>query len=181
LPFGRGRTFLRDAPKALDMIVGGWSLANNTTIMSGAAFNVSYAECAADNDVGSCRPSLVGSASVSNRNRNEWFAVATEPLAANGQTSGPWQRPDVGTFGNTVRNQLVGPGWFNADMSLRKDFPIWEQVRLQFRAEAYNVFNHPNLGNPNGCVDCIGSGGVITSLANNATMRRMQFALKLQF
>lgn len=181
LPFGRGRMFLRDAPKALDMVVGGWTVTNNSTWMSGAGFNVSYAECASDNDVGSCRPSLVGSASVSNPNRNQWFAVATDPLAANGQTSGPWQRPDVGTFGNTARNMLVGPRWFDSDVSVSKDFPIKEQMKAQFRAEAYNIFNHPNLGNPNGCVDCTGSGGVITSLANNATMRRMQFALRLEF
>jgi hypothetical protein len=180
LPFGRGRMFLRDAPKALDMVVGGWTLANNNTWMSGAGFNVSYAECGLDNDVGSCRPSVVGSTSVPHPNRNQWFAIATEPLAANGQTSGPWERPNVGTFGNSPRNMLVGPRWFDSDLSISKDFPIKEQTKVQFRAEAYNVFNHPNLGNPNGCVDC-GSGGVITGLANNATMRRMQFALKLQF
>lgn len=181
LPFGRGRMFLHDAPRALDMIVGGWSLANNTTWMSGAGFNVSYAECAADNDVGSCRPDIVGSASVSNPNRSQWFAVATEPLSANGQTSGPWRRPQIATFGTATRNMLVGPRWFNSDLSVSKDFPIREQFRAQFRVEAYNIFNHPNLGNPTGCVDCVGSGGVITSLANNATMRRMQFALKLEF
>ena len=172
--------FLRDAPKALDMVVSGWTLANNNTWMSGAGFNVSYAECGLDNDVGSCRPSVVGSTSVPHPNRNQWFAIATEPLAANGQTSGPWERPNVGTFGNSPRNMLVGPRWFDSDLSISKDFPIKEQTKVQFRAEAYNVFNHPNLGNPNGCVDC-GSGGVITGLANNATMRRMQFALKLQF
>jgi outer membrane receptor protein involved in Fe transport len=181
LPFGRGRMLLRDAPKALDMIVGGWTISNNSTWMSGAGFNVFYADCAQDNDVGSCRPNIMGSASVSNPSRDQWFAVATEPLASNGQTSGPWQRPDVGTFGNIARNALVGPRWFNSDLSVSKYFPITEQLRAQFRAEAYNIFNHPNLGNPNGCVDCIGTGGVITSLANNATMRRMQFALRLEF
>ena len=106
--------------------------------------------------MGSCRPNIVGSASVSNPNRDEWLAVATEPLAINGQTSGPWQRPDVGNFGNIVRNALVGPRWLNSDVSVSKDFPIKEQMKAQFRAEAYNIFNHPNLGNPNGCVDCIG-------------------------
>jgi hypothetical protein len=54
---------------------------------------------------------------------------------------------------------------------------------MQFRAEAYNVFNHANLGNPNGCVDCVGNGGggFIGSLANNASMRKMQFALRFEF
>ena len=180
LPFGRGRKFMHDAPRALDLVAGGWELTNNTIWMSGAGFNVSYAECSADNDAGSCRPNIVGSASVSNPNQNQWFAIASAPLAANGQTSGPWQRPLAGTFGNTTRNMLVGPSWFNSDLSVSKDFPIKEQVKAQFRAEMYNVFNHPNLGNPNGCVDC-GGGGVITGLANNATMRRIQFAVRVDF
>jgi hypothetical protein len=180
LPFGRGKRMLHDAPRALDLVAGGWQLSNNIIWMSGAGFNVSYAECAQDNDVGSCRPNVVSSTSVPNPNRNQWFAVATTPLAANGQTSGPWQRPLAGTFGNVTRNMLVGPGWLNSDLAISKEFPIKEQLRAQFRVEMYNVFNHTNLGNPNGCVDC-GGGGVITSVANNATMRRMQFAVRLDF
>ena len=75
---------------------------------------------------------------------------------------------------------LVGPGWFDADLSIQKSFPIKEQLQAQFRAEIYNIFNIENLGNPNGCVDC-GNGNVINGLASNATRRRMQFAILFQF
>ncbi|MFN7995725.1 MAG: TonB-dependent receptor [Bryobacteraceae bacterium] len=180
LPFGKGKPLFRNASKGLNLIVGGWELTDNTTWMSGQGFNTSYAECGADNDIGSCHPDVVGSTSVSNPNQYHWYAVATDPLAANGQTSGPWRRPQVGTFGNDHRNSLTGPRWFQTDMSLIKNFPIKEQFRVQFRAEAFNVFNHVNMGNPDGCVDC-DTAGQIFGLAPNAVMRRMQFALRFEF
>jgi hypothetical protein len=180
LPFGKGRAYMHDLSTPLNYVIGGWQLAGNITWMSGQGFNVSYQNCGLDNDVGVCWPDKVGSTAVSNQNQNHWFAAAPDFLATNGQTSGPWRRPAIGTFGNVGRNQLIGPAWFDTDLSVIKTFPIHEQFQAQFRAEIYNLFNHANLGNPNGCVDC-GSGGVITSLAPNATMRRMQFAIRLQF
>jgi len=180
LPFGHGKQFLHDVPRAVDYLIGGWQLSNATTWMSGQGFNVSYANCSNDNDAGVCLPNLVGSTTPSHRTQNEWYIPATSVLAANGDVSGPWGRPQVGTFGDVGRNHLVGPQWFDSDLSIFKTVPIREQIRAQFRAEIYNVFNHANLGNPAGCVDC-GNGGEITSLAPNATMRRMQFALRLEF
>jgi hypothetical protein len=180
LPFGKGKAFLHDVSTPVNLILGGWQLSNSTIWMSGQGFNVSYQNCGLDNDVGVCRPNKVGSVAVSHQDQNHWFAASPDLLVANGQTSGPWQRPAVGTFGNAGRNQLIGPSWFDSDLSLIKSFHIKEQFQAQFRAEIYNVFNHVILGNPNGCVDC-GSGGVITNLAPNATMRRMQFAIRLQF
>ena len=179
LPFGRGKRFLHDVSKPVDYLVGGWQFSNVTTWMSGQGFNVSYSNCGSDNDVGVCLPDKVGSTTPSHRTQTEWYIPATTVLA-NGETSGPWRRPEPATFGNAGRNPLIGPRWFDSDLSVFKYVPIREQLRAQFRAEIYNVFNHVNLGNPSGCVDC-GSGGVITSLAPNATMRRMQFALRLEF
>jgi hypothetical protein len=183
LPFGRGRKFLRDVSTPLNYVVGGWQLTNNTIWMGGQGFNVSYQECGADNDVGVCLPNKVGSTGVSNQNKTHWFATATATLDNNGQTSGPWQRPQAGTLGNAGRNQLLGPSWFDSDLSVLKNFPVKELLTVQFRAEFYNVFNHANLGNPNGCVDCLGQGGGgwINNLAPNASMRKMQFALRFEF
>jgi len=181
LPFGRGKQFLHDLPRAADYAIGGWEFANNTTWMSGLGFDASYNDCGADTDSGVCFPNIVGSVRYLHQ-INEWFQLAPAPLAANGQTSGPFQRPTFGTFGNAGRDTLIGPRWFDSDLSVAKNFPVREQMKIQFRAEIYNVFNHANLGNPNGCVDCIGTGGgVIGGLANNASMRKMQFALRLDF
>ena len=180
LPFGKGRHFFHNASRAADLVVGGWELTDNTTWMSGGGFNATYAECAADNDIGSCHPNVTGSTSVSDQNASHWYAIATEPLSTNGASSGPWSRPQIGTFGNAARNSLIGPKWFQTDASLIKNFPITEQLKAQFRAEFYNLFNHVNLGNPDGCVDC-STAGQIFGLANNAVMRRMQFAFRVEF
>jgi hypothetical protein len=180
LPFGKGKQFLSNVSSPLNYLVGGWQLANNTTWMSGLGFSVSYSDCGLDTDSGVCFLNKVGNTGVPDQNQYHWFAVASAPLAANGQTSGPWQRPLFGTFGDSGRNTLLGPKWFDSDLSAIKNFPVKEQMRIQFRAEVYNVFNHANLGNPNSCVDC-GGAGQIFSLANNASMRKMQFALRFEF
>jgi Carboxypeptidase regulatory-like domain/TonB dependent receptor len=180
LPFGKGKAFASHVSNAMNYVVGGWQLANNTTWMSGLGFNVSYADCSLDTDSGVCFPNKVGKTGVSDQNQYHWFAVSPDSLAANGQTSGPWQRPLFGTFGDSGRNTLIGPKWFDSDLSVIKNFPVKEQMQIQFRAEMYNVFNHANLGNPNGCVDC-GGAGTINNLASNASMRKMQFALRFEF
>src|SRR4051794_8640195 len=148
--------------------------------MSGEGFTASCANCGADEDVNVCRPDLVGSTSVSSQNQNHWYQGADTVLANNGDTSGPWRRPAAGTIGNAGRNTLLGPGWFDADVSFAKGFVITEALRAQFRAESFNIFNHVNLGNPDGCVDC-GTAGQIFSLAPNALMRRFQFGLRFDF
>ena len=180
LPFGKGKKFMGDASRALDLIVGGWQTNFNLIWMSGQGFTPSYANCGADQDVGICRPDLVGDASVSNPTRDHWYQGATDTLANNGDTSGPWKRPGVGVLGNAGRNTQSGPGWFNTDMSFFKNFRITEKVKGQFRAEAFNVFNHVSLGNPDPCVDC-GNNGRIFSLAPNAIMRRWQFGMRFDF
>ena len=120
---------------------------NVTTIMSGSGVNPGYQECGADNDAGVCFPNVVGSWHVSHPNKNGWFATTEGgiPLLNNGQTSGPWQRPatpvpGLPSFGNAQRNSIIGPKWFDADVSVVKIVPIGEEFRIQFRAEAYNVF-----------------------------------------
>jgi outer membrane receptor protein involved in Fe transport len=180
LPFGKGKRFAGNASRAMNFLVGGWETNANIILMSGLGFTASYANCGAEEDVGVCRPDLVGDTSVSDQSREHWYQGATDVLANNGDTSGPWRRPAIGTLGNAGRNTLNGPSWFNTDMSFLKNFLITETLRGQFRAEAFNVFNHVNLGNPDGCVDC-GNAGHIFSLAPNALMRRWQFGLRFDF
>ncbi len=91
--------------------------------------------------------------------------------------------PLQGTFGNVSRGALRGPGLFMLDSSLLKRVRISEGLNLQFRAEAFNVLNHPNLSYPNEVVfqgaEYSPAGGVITATAT--TSRQIQFALKLLF
>ena len=107
-------------------------------------------------------------------------------------TIGRWFNPNcyllepVGTFGNTGRNTLRGPSFFNMDISLLKDTKLTEQLKLQFRAEFFNILNHTNFANPsNNVFSASGlintAAGVITQTNFGSTPRQIQFALKLTF
>jgi len=94
----------------------------------------------------------------------------------------------VGTIGNLGRNVFFGPGFSNIDFSAMKNTRLKEQLNLQFRAEFYNLLNHPNWGLPNvnvftqaanGGGNYSPAAGTITSLA--APQRQIQFALKMIF
>jgi hypothetical protein len=91
--------------------------------------------------------------------------------------------PPTGTYGNVGRDILYGPGLATTDLSLAKNTSISEKLRLQFRAEFFNVFNRANFGSPNAVVFGSASAtpsptaGVITS--TSTTSRQIQFGLKL--
>ncbi len=184
LPFGRGKRFMGNANRALNLLIGGFQL--NTTInwSSGLPWSARYNECNSDQDVGVCRPILIGDLKTSVGHFDPVkgsvpFFTPVAPMPANGDTSGPFQRPQIAQFGSG-RNAFTGPSFFNADASLFKNFAITERVGAQFRFEAFNVFNHVNLNNPNNCIDCSGSG-LITSLAPNFQMRQLNFGMKVTF
>jgi hypothetical protein len=73
---------------------------------------------------------------------------------------------------------LRGPGNYNVDLSMFKDFEFTETWKLQFRVETFNLLNHPQFGNPNSVVD-IQDSGRITSTVNSS--REIQLALKFSF
>jgi hypothetical protein len=84
------------------------------------------------------------------------------------------------TFGNSGRNVLIGPGLFNFDLSLFKNFRITESKRVQVRAEFFDVFNHPRFTIPGQTMDT-STLGVISSANSGADGRIVQFALKFYF
>lgn len=200
LPFGRNRMFLSDSNHLVDSFIGGWSLAGTTTWESGRPFTPTYAECGQDQDVDNnfggpgttslCRPNgdakafATSARSFNPATHSVQFFTPVAALSANGATSGPFQRPSFGTFGNVGRLSLVGPRDFFSDLSVIKDIPITERFKGQFQFQAFNVFNHAALDIPTSnqavCVDC-SVGGNITQLENNSTMRRLQFAARITF
>jgi hypothetical protein len=195
LPFGKGRKFMNNAARGVDLVLGGWQLSGLATWESGYPFTPGYLNCGRDEDTGPCRANLVGDASVPSPSAKGWYATATPgtggngclatasptaELNANGCTRGPWSRPQPGTFGTVARNSFFGPHLFNADASLSKKFAITEQLNAQFRAELFNVFNHVNLAQPNGTVDSP-TAGQIFAIQSLAQMRKWQFGLRLSF
>jgi hypothetical protein len=97
----------------------------------------------------------------------------------------------AGQFGDAPRNFARGFGEWQMDMAVRRDFPIHERLKLQFRAEAFNIFNHPNFGsvNPSFGQSTFGQAtgtlasslGILSPLYQQGGNRSMQFALKLVF
>src|SRR5215469_12818674 len=139
LPFGKGKQFMNNST-ILDEILGGWQSSGTLVLQSGQPFTVimktnnSYAQA------GQWFPNLVGNPHLASRGSqhgtNLWFNEAA------------FASPTPGTFGNAGRNSLNGPSLKNVTFSLGKTFAIWEQVHLQIRADANNVFNHPSFGLP---------------------------------
>jgi hypothetical protein len=106
-----------------------------------------------------------------------------------------FSEPAAGVVGNAPRNFVRGFGAWQMDLAVRRDFPIHERLKLQFRAEAFNIFNHPNFGTINGSYCPPGPGctfgeatatlasslGILSPLYQEGGPRSMQLALKLIF
>lgn len=181
IPIGRGRRYLSDMSPIVDGFVGGWQFNTNTTIQSGLPFNVTYRDAGQDRDTGPNRPDLIGDPEGP-KTRDEWFNAA--PIGSAGSAFG---RPARGTFGNLPRNHLRGPGYWRTDASVFKHVPLGNGRDIELRLEAVNIFNHVNLGNPDGEIGVPGNpnpnAGRITSTAygNSDPMRNFQFAVKFRF
>lgn len=144
LPFGRGRSFASHIPWALDEVIGGWNVSGIPSWHSGQVFSaLSNAFVAGfSNDA----PAIFNGDTYAVRRHvhkeaNGSLNVFADPAAAVAAFSGP-----VGlTIGS--RNTLRGPQYFNIDAGLSKNFALDEArgLRLQFRADAFNVLNHPNF------------------------------------
>jgi hypothetical protein len=182
LPVGRGRRYLSSISPAADAVVGGWQFNSNTTIQSGLPFSVNYKDAGADRDTGgNNRPNLTGNPDGP-QTRTEWFNAA--PI---GSAESAFSRPAPGTFGNMKRNALRGPGYWRTDASIFKHFRASGNRLVEVRAEAVNIFNHVNLGNPDSEVGVPGNNntnaGRINSTAygNADPQRNFQFALRFMF
>lgn len=149
------------------LLFGNWQTNGILTLQSGLPFTPGVANATVNTGTGS-RPDAIrdGNLSSDERSLQRWF----DPTAFT--TPGPLM------YGNAGRNILVGPGRVNFDASLFKDFPIFEAAKLQFRTEAFNLFNHPQFGQPNATIGNA-QAGVINSTVGNP--RQLQVALRLSF
>jgi hypothetical protein len=125
------------------------------------------------------RPDVVGRVGVTG-NPAQWF-TATSSFASPCTTTGT---VTTCSPGDMVRNSVIGPDYIDTDFSLIKDTKITERMNLQFRSDAFDVFNHPNFGNPN--LNVLSSSfGVITSTrfpnGDFGSARQLQLGLKLIF
>ncbi|MGA3293286.1 MAG: TonB-dependent receptor [Candidatus Acidiferrales bacterium] len=184
LPFGRGQSFGRNVGTLLNEAIGGWQISGIETWRTGLAFTANNTDVAtydtvslaADTGMIFTGPKSAVSSNIhidtANNNVVQFFS---NPTAAAGAFS-----PVTGLQSGS-RDTLHGPHFSNLDLVVSKNFPIaGERYKLQFRAEAYNVFNHPNFGLPDTGV-ISGRFGVISGLAGTEPSRVMQFALRFDF
>lgn len=197
LPFGHGRQFRLRGP--LDQIAGGWRVSTlfqwhggnpYTPVIQGSvqsAVDPGLNSFLAAGGGANLYPVRIGNPKVSSPSIHGWFNPAA------------YADPAPGTFGDNIRNTLVGPGFSDVDLSLGKEFRLYESMTLEIRADAYDAFNHINYNNPdadvgytcaNMTVQCEpsngsladGSSGTITNSANYvANTRIIQLGAHFRF
>jgi hypothetical protein len=176
LPVGRGKQFLSSANRWVDSAIGGWSFNYIFTHQSGQPFSISCP--VATTAFFGCYANVAPGANIyaGPHDQQQWLnpaAFSNPPIASATQTS-------FAVFGGRPA-QARGPGLTNLDASLFKEFNIHEQVRLQLRAEAFNLSNTPQFKNPSSQLNFTNTTkfSQITALAG--TPRLLQFALKLYY
>ncbi len=178
LPFGKGKMFMNQN-RIFDAVLGGWQASTLFTLESGRPYTVTVGgQNNSGAAAGNWYPNIIGDPSVANPSVSQWF----NPLA--------YAIPTAGTFGNSGRNTLRGPGIEDVDFSLGKNFAVplpKESGNLQLRFDALNVFNHANFGIPNAQIGNA-NAGVITATTNNYNStnnafgpRTLQLGVRLSF
>jgi len=190
LPIGPKQRFW-NSEGPVHWLTGGWQLNGIIAMHSGEAFTPLLSQDYTNTDSGAPRPDLVG-------NPYDFSNAVSEGCPANKQTIQCWYNPAAFAlpplapgqsfardYGNARRGSLRGPAIYNVDASLFKNLNLTERLKMQFRAEAFNLFNTPEFALPYAAVDQAGSPGT-PSLSGSITStvhasRELQLALKLSF
>jgi hypothetical protein len=183
IPVGRGRSFGHDLPAAANAVIGNWSVDPIFSYHAGfplAVYGPDNSGTFTGNDgsgSGSARPNCNGPVQYTHQLVNtssgyqfQWFSNANNTFTA--------EAP--GTFGTCpAQGPVIGPRYVDLDLSLQKNFVFGESMRLQFRADFLNAFNHPNLAAPN----MYFSPGATTfgNMTGSQDSRNLMFALKFYF
>jgi len=204
LPFGKGKHFMTDASGVVNKLVGGWSINWSSTFQGGQPIALGCpTQTAAGIACGALftgQPLKLGLHTDANGLLSFYGnpAAFTQPCALGaggvpipGSPAGCLPLTGTAALGGVTK--VEGPGFHRADISFFKDLPINERFRLQFRAEFFNIANHPNFNAPNfggnGVVAISNSGNYNSSTFGEIGStrdapydpRQIQFALKLYY
>jgi hypothetical protein len=174
LPFGKGRHLLSHVNGFVDAFIGGWQLGGILTFEGGFPFSMGCTNSSYQNTDGPCRPDATGITPIlPNPTPSHWFDFNAFVNRLTFTTNvGPYR------YGNSGRNNIVGPGLSAVNASMFKSFNISERVHVDFRGELFNLANHPILGQPGATVGNA-SEGIISS--TRVPSRQIQLGLKLRF
>jgi hypothetical protein len=160
LPFGKSRG-------SLGYLTRDWQLSGIFSVQTGQPFTVTSSTDPSGTST-TARPNRLrdGALPSDQRTINHWFDLTAFAAST------------CVCFGNSGRNILRGPGFVNLDFGVSRNFPIGERFRIEFRAESFNLLNHPNFGIPG---IAIGNQmvGIISTVVNPE--RQNQLAMKFRF
>lgn len=192
LPFGKGKKMFSSAPRAVDMVIGGWSWNGIYTYQSGEPFSVRSGALTANNSSQS-RAALKPGASLPVAQLQSKEGVVGPVYFANADA---FTFPNPGDVG-LGRNIFQGPSYWNLDAGITKGFRLTERVKMVFRTELFNALNHPNFRNPRdasvgspaitsgvfgqACCVTLSTASSATTNQNGESWRVIQLALKLNF
>jgi hypothetical protein len=177
LPFGKSKAFLNNVNGVADAFVGGWVTNFIFSHQTGQPFTIL---CPVSTTAGfDCYADLVPGVNVygGKHDVTQWLnpaAFANPPVATQAGQS------DYSPLGGST-NPVRGPGFQNLDMSLFKLFPIHEAVKLEFRAEAFNLPNWHSFANPSANLNFLNSQGFSAITSSRSNPRILQLALKLYY
>ncbi len=188
LPFGNGKSLLGGSGWLVNQFVGGWQVSSISQFGAGTPFNLTYSPpsanqvspgiTATNRGANQYRPNRIGGVALTNLVKSASgvqyinLASVSLPLA-----SAPTP------FGNFGRNPGIGPAYYNTDLALNKTFgSSHEGLKVQFRTEVYNIFNHTNFVSPTSS-GISGSGTALTggTISSTFPARIMQFGLKINY
>ena len=171
LPFGQGKMFLSSPGSIAQFVVGNWNLGGIVSHTSGQPFNALVGSDLANTGSPDQRPIKVAGV-------NEYAGLKSNGAGKQWLNPTAFVQPAAYTYGYETRDDLVGPGYTDVDLSAFKNFPFLESRSVQFRAEFFNLFNHSNYSMPNTSVNN-SQFGLITTAAGQG--REIQFAVKVNF
>jgi len=158
---------LYDLPFQGNQFVEGWQLAVIVQSQSGNPINIVTSNSTVNGVAGTLRPDVNGPVTIIG-SVDRWFD-ATDFTA-------------VSRFGNLGRNVVIGPGFNNTDFSIIKNTKVGDKLRVQFRAEFFDLFNHANFGQPGNVVGTPAFGRITSTrfpTGETGSSRQIQFAIKL--
>jgi hypothetical protein len=189
LPFGRNRMFGGSMPLILDEIVGGWKIGMTGVSYTGFPVNMSAAINSFVNG-NSQRANQYFKMKIVNRSNSHWFGTDSSAIPCTGAgvllhadgTPCAYGQPANGTFGTARPSSERAPGFQSYSASVTKDFTIWHEQQINFRADADNVFNSAYLGNPVSNVSSTSFGDIQgQGTPVRSGPRQMQLSLKYHF
>jgi hypothetical protein len=169
-------TWIYELPWAAQRAWGGWQVSGILYLRSGLPVNITQSQSMTSTGITNNRPNTICDPRLDNPTIDRWFN--TSCFQQVGDTTG--------TFGNTPRNSVRGPGDFNIDFSVIKNTKI-ARLDTEVRLEAFNVLNHPQFAQPNGTLGNAAFGTISAMLASpscalcGTTERQVQLAVKVRF